>query len=91
MTTAILDEQALEQLMDYCRALMNAKVELPEGADDMDAELQEAIRQAVRFVMVLGTLDYALAAKVHDLMVQKGPEYLRAVQEYAHVDKTRLH
>jgi len=91
MTRAQLDERTLKDLMDYCRALMNAKVDLPPGSEEMDEELQEAIRQAVRFVLVLGTIDYTLAAQVHDLMVKKGPEYLAAMREYATMDRSKLH
>jgi hypothetical protein len=79
----------MEAVMEYAKALHDGRVEKPAVIDEIDAEIEEAIRQAVVFKINLRMTDHTLVEHVVELMFAKDPAYLEAALGY--MPSTAIH
>lgn len=78
----LLEPHEVEAVMSYAKALHDGTAEKPEEISEIDAELAEAIRQAVIFKATLRQTDHGLVMEVVRLMLEKDTAWVEAAMDH---------
>lgn len=80
-----LSQDDVAAVMNYVRGVSGGRPNVPARRESLNAEIDEAIRQAALFYALLRVIDYSLIERVHALMVERDVMWMTHVREYGRI------